>query len=644
MADEASTHQTKLNVPARPGELTLVRVRPLSYAILAVPPLALLAVAGLLALRGGGVVPEQWAPAAEGTALGLAALAAVGAVIRIPRSSWPALAAFSAFVGWSALSLAWSQVPDATVDDAARMALLAVALLVGASYASRAAAATTLAAGLAIAGALLAILIEGKVLISTTAVFTGPRLAWPIDYANGAAALLLLPLPALIAGAATKWIHPLGRAAIGGAAALAAADGLMTLSRGAAIALVAALVVCVLLATDRARFALTLAALLTPVALLSARLTAGQPGEVASDATSRGHAAAIAGVAAAVLVGALAGAERLPPLRTGRITAAFAVVVWTCIALAGIAAFGVRYGRPDTWLEGRWHEFRNLNAAQPRNASRFGTGASNRYDYWRVAARTTEAHPLAGVGAGAFAGPWYERRAINENITDAHSWEAGALAETGIVGFLLLGAAFLLPFVALARARRHLGTFTTVALGGGAAYFVLHASIDWLLRISAVAIPGFLLLGACAAAGGTRGTELAPRRQRVGLVVAGLAAALCAVPVYFATTLTARAENQAATSTHQALDTLSLATDLNPWAVEPLIVRSIVLLGDGRSRDAVRAAREATNRGPKNWEAWLALGRVERAAGNRAAAATAIARARHFNPLLGNTLGTAAHG
>jgi hypothetical protein len=512
-------------------------------------------------------------------------------------------------------------------------------MLIGASYASRTAMATTLAAGIAIAGALLAILVEAKVLISTTAVFSGPRLAWPIDYANGAAALLWLPLPALLAGAAAKRIHPLGRALIGGAAALAAADGLMTLSRGGAIALVAALVVCMLLATERARFALTLAALLTPVALLSARLTAGQPGEVASDATSRGHAAAIAGVTAAVLVGALAAAERVPPLRSGRTAAAFAVAVWTCIALAGIGAFGLRYGRPDTWLQGRWHEFRNLNAAQPGNASRFGTAASNRYDYWRVAARTAEAHPLAGVGAGAFAGPWYERRAINENITDAHSWEAGTLAETGIVGFLLLAAAFALPFIALARARRYLGRFTTVALGGGAAYFVLHASIDWLLRISAVAVPGFLLLGACAAAGGTRRIELAPGRQQIGLVVAGLAAAVFAVPVYFATTLTARAENQAATSTRQALNTLSLAADLNPWAVEPLIVRSIVLLGDGRTREAVRTAREATHRGPNTWAAWLALGQTERAAGNRTAAAAAIARARHLNPLLSD-----AHG
>jgi hypothetical protein len=633
MADKASPRRTTLSAVARPRELTTVRIRPLADAVLAVPPLALIVVSALLAMRGGGVVAEQWAPAAEGTALGLAVLAAVGAITRIPRSAWPALLAMCAFVGWSGLSLLWSHAPDATVDDVARMALLALAMVVGASYASRASAAAALAAGVTLAGVLLAVLVEAKVLISTTAVFTGPRLAWPIDYANGAAALLWLPLPALLAASATKRIHPIGRALLGGAAALAAADGLMTLSRGGAIALVATLVVCVLLAPDRARFALTLGAVLIPVAVLSTRLTAGQPGEVASDSTSRGHAAAIAAAAAAILVCALGAAEHLPKPRVRHLAGGLAVGVWTCIALVAIAAFAVRYGRPDTWLEARWHEFRNVHAVQPGNAARFGTAASNRYDYWRVAARTTEAHPLGGVGAGAFASPWYLRRAIDESITDPHSWEAGALSETGVVGFLFLGAALVLPFAPLARARRRLGTFTTVALGGGAAFLVLHASLDWLFRISAVAIPGFLLLGACAAAGEARSVELAPVRQRTALALGGLVVALCAVPVYFAATLTARAENQAATSTSQALHTLSLAADLNPWAVEPLIVRSTILLEDGRTREAVRAAREATARSPDDWTAWLALADAERAAGHRPAASLARVRARHLNPL-----------
>jgi O-Antigen ligase len=632
VADETRPRRTTLNAVARPRDLAAVRVRPLAGAVLTIPPLALLAVAALLALRGGGVVPEQWAPAAEGMALGLAALAAVGAIVRVPRTAWPALGAMSALVGWSALSLTWSQIPDATVDDVARMALLAVAMFVGASYASRLPAAIALAAGVAVVGAALAILVETKVFISQSSVFTGPRLAWPIDYANGAAALLWLPLPALLAAAATRRVGPVGRALAGGAAALAAGVGLMTLSRGGAIAIAGTLLVCVLLAPKRACFALTLAAVLAPVALAATRLTAGQPGDVAADATSRGRAAAIAALAAAVLVGVLALVEGLRPLRAPKILGAAAIAVWAAIAVVAIAAFAVRYGRPDTWLQARWNEFRNVHAVQPGNAARFGTAASNRYDYWRVAARTTEAHPIAGVGAGAFAGPWYKRRALDENITDAHSWEAGALAETGVVGFLLLAAALVLPFVPLARARHRLGTFATVALGGSAAYLVLHASVDWLFRISAVAVPGFLLLGACAAASGTHAVELAPGRQRAALAVAGLAVALCAGPVYFATTLTARAEAQAATSSARALDTLSLAADLNPWAVEPMIVRSTILLEDGRVNEAVRAAREATARGPNDWTAWLTLADAERAAHHRAAALAALTTARRLNP------------
>jgi O-Antigen ligase len=632
MANEASSRRAKLSVVAFTRELTTVRIRPLARAVLTLPPLVLVAVAALLGVQGGGVVPEQWAPVAVGTALGLAAVAAVGAVTRIPRCALPALGALFAFAAWSALSLVWSQAPDATVDDVARLAMFALAMAIGASYASRASACTALAAGVAVSGALFATLVEAKILISTTNVFAGPRLVWPIDYPNGTAALLWLPLPALFAGAATERLRPLGRVLLGGAAALATAEGLMTLSRGAAIALVTTLIVCVLLAPDRARIALTLVAVLAPVALFSARLTSGQPGDVASDATSRAHAAAFAAGLAVLLVAALATAERVPALRFRRIASPLAVAIWTCIIVGAIGLFAADYGRPDTWLESRWHQFRNLNTALPVNASRFGTAASNRYDYWRVAARTAEAHPLGGVGAGAFAVPWYRHRAINESVTDPHSWEAGALSETGAVGLVLLVAALVLPFVPLARARHDLGTFTTVALGGGAAFFVLHASLDWLLRISAVAIPGFLLVGACAAAGGTRGIELVPGRQRAALVLSALAAALCAVPVYFATTLTARAETQAATSTLQALDTLSLASRLHPWAVEPLVLRSAILLEAGRRRAAVHAAREATARGPQDWTAWLTLADAERAAGQRAAALTARRRAHELNP------------
>src|SRR5207249_3491482 len=106
-----------------------------------------------------------------------------------------------------------------------------------------------------------------------------------------------------------------------------------------------------------------------------------------------------------------------------------------------------------------------------------------------------------------------------------------ALSETGLIGFALIAAALLLPLVQLVRARRELGSFVVVALGGAAAYFVLHGSVDWLFLIAAVAIPAFIALGACAAAGGEREIKLAPGRQRTAIAVSALVAAVAAVPV-----------------------------------------------------------------------------------------------------------------
>jgi hypothetical protein len=634
MAHEARTGRARLSAAGRRRRVVIAgpTTRSLAGASFAVPPLALLGVALFLAFRGGGIVPEQWAPLAVGTAVGLAVLGAVGSLPRIPRPAWPALGAMAAFLAWSALSILWSASPEATIETVARMSLLVLAAAVGASYAGRPGAARTFAVALAAAGAALVITVEAKILAGSTSMFSTTRLAWPIDYPNGAAALLWIAFPPLLAAAATERIRPLGRGVAAAAAALALSEGLMTLSRGGAIALTATMVVCVALATARGRVALTLAGIALPVALLSPRLTAGRPGELTADAVSRGRAAALAAAGAALLVVLLSALEHVRARRLRRYEGAVAVAVWACILAVGTTAFVVHYGRPDTWISARWDEFRNPELARPADAARFGHATSNRYDYWRVAARTFEAHPLAGEGAGAFAVPWFRHRTINESVTDAHSWQAGALAETGVVGFLLLAAALLLPLVRIARARRELGGFAAVALGGTAAYFVLHGSFEWLFLIAAVAVPAAVALGACATAGGETEIRLARGRQRTVVAVGALVAAVAAVPVYLSTTLTARAEKQAATSTQRALDSLSLATSVNPWAAQPLIVRSVILLDARRAPAAVRAAREATRRAPNAWTSWLALADAERAAGHQAAAAAAFQRAHTLNP------------
>jgi hypothetical protein len=634
MAHEARSERARLRDGARRARLAAAR--PTSHSLAGVffgfPPVALVGAALLLAFRGGGSVADQWTPVAVGTAVALAALGAVGSIPRIPRPAWPTLAALAALFGWSALSLTWSSAPEETLETVARLALLVLAAVVGASYAARPGVARGLAIALAATGAVLALVVEAKLLAGSTSAFSTTRLIWPVDYANGDAALIWLPLPALVAGAAAERIRPVGRALVAAVAALALAEGLMTLSRGGSIAVVVALAFCVAITTDRTRLALTLAAIALPVVVLFTRLTGGTPGEIASDATARGWAAALSAAAAGVIVLIIAAIERARPATYQRRAGAIAIAVWASALCLGAAAFVVHYGRPDTWASSRWHEFQNLELMRPGDAARFGNATSNRYDYWRVGIHSFDAHPFEGVGAGAFGVPWFRNRAITESVTDAHSWEVGALAETGIVGFLLITAALLLPLLQLARARKELGAFASVALGGCAVYFVLHASVDWLFLIPAVAVPAFVALGACAGAGELPRLRLAPGWQRGVVGVSALVAMLAAVPVYLSTSFTSRAESQAAVSTRRALDTLSFAARANPWAVEPKIVRSQILLNEGRAGEAVSAGKQATKRAPQMWIAWRALADAERAAGHRAAAERALARARTLNP------------
>jgi hypothetical protein len=633
MAHEARSERARLSRGARRARLAAARPtsRSLTGVFFGLPPVALLGAALVLGFRGGGIVSEQWAPVAVGTAVALGALGAVGSIPRIPRSAWAALAALAGFFAWSALSLAWTPAPEGTLETIARLALLVLATVVGASFAARRGVAHWVAGALAVGGALLVVVIEAKVLARSTGMFSTTRLIWPIDYANGNGALVWLALPALLAGAAAERIRPIGRALVAAVAGLALAEGVMTQSRGGSIALVVTLVFCVAIATDRARFALTLAGVALPVAALFGRLTEGRPGEVSSDAVARGEAAVLSAATAGVIVLFLAAIERAWPETFRRLGRGAAIAVWASVLVVGATAFVVHSGRPDDWLSTRWHEFRNPEVT-PTESTRFGNATSNRYDYWRVAARAFEAHPFDGVAAGAFSVPWFRNREVKEPVTDAHSWEAGALAETGVLGFLLIAAGLLLPFVQLARARKEVGGFASVALGGCAAYFVLHSSVDWLFLIPAVAIPAFVALGVCAAAGGLPELRLAPGWQRASLAVGALVAMVAAVPVYLSTSLTTRAESQAATSTSRALDTLSLAARANPWAVQPKIVRSAILLDAGRPAEAIRAAHQATRRAPQMWLTWQALADAERAAGHRAAAAQAIARARALNP------------
>jgi hypothetical protein len=284
-----------------------------------------------------------------------------------------------------------------------------------------------------------------------------------------------------------------------------------------------------------------------------------------------------------------------------------AIGLWSAIGGLAIVGFLLVAGRPDTWLQARYDEFTTIRppSAAPVVASgtHYDTASSDRYDYWRVSVRAFADHPLLGVGAGAFAAPWFRLRRAVEDVNDPHSWLASGLGETGLVGLILLGGGLLLP-LARARGARRLAAeehVAVVSLTGAAVYFVAHAATDWTLRIPAAAIAGALVLGALSAVGDAP-LRLPDRRVRVGgFAVWLLVAVLTALP-YLSTRELVLAERDA--NDHAALDKLRLSADLNPFSIEPLVVATQVWLDAGNPKKAVEVAQEAVDRSPDSWVAW----------------------------------------
>jgi predicted Zn-dependent protease len=112
--------------------------------------------------------------------------------------------------------------------------------------------------------------------------------------------------------------------------------------------------------------------------------------------------------------------------------------------------------------------------------------------------------------------------------------------------------------------------------------------------------------------------------------VALLVAAVVSVP-YLSTRELVQAGNERDSA--QALDRLKRSSEINPFSVEPLLVRATLLIQLGRGADAVAAAREAIDRNPNDWTAWVTLADALSAVGDGAGSNAARARAKLLNPL-----------
>lgn len=558
----------------------------------------------------------------------LAAIVGLAPRTRWTRAGWVAAGLLAAFFAWTWIATGWTQSEERTLVEVARLATYLGVLVLGLYLVTRANVASLLN-GLACA----LLLVSGLAVLSrlepswfpslpAQSLYPTVRLAWPFDYADGVGEFAALGLPLLLF-TATSARSRTGRSLAAAGLPVVALCVALTVSRGGVLACAAGLVVFFVLVPDRIpRFATALvaaAATVIPIVTLlqhpggANRAATARLGVRASQG-ARGHPAGLRGRGAPT---ARDHACR-PPRRSPAFSAVLApgaLVVSGAILVAVVAVVVVG---ASTGVERHlWEEFKRPNPPVSSNivARLLSVAGSHRYQYWQAAIHAFDAHPLKGIGPGTFQFYWAQHNTLSEFVQNAHSLYFETMAETGIVGIVLIGG--LVVFVLVAGAVRalrstaasRLAIATAVAGFGG---FAAAAAFDWVWQIGV--IPMVALILAAAAVSGLKDRErigLGMRLPVLRVVVAVVAlVALWRIVVPLATTVQVRSSQAAAGvgAWPAALRDANLAQRLEPSAASPRVQRALVLeaVGDlpGRRSPAGshRAPREHTSTSaPSPW-------------------------------------------
>jgi len=609
-----------------------------------------------LGLKGGGFDPLVHDPVGLGALWLLLIGAAIGALPRgrIGAPAWTAMALLAALVGWTALSLGWTESLERTWGDLARLAgylgIFALAVF------SRAPEERERLLG-AVAAAIAMVAVVGMLSRLHPAWFPAAgqtveflhesreRLSYPINYWNGLAALIAIGLPLLVhlAGAARiVWLRGLAAAAL---------PALMltlylTLSRGGIAAAVLALALYLALAPDRLPKLLTLLLGGAGGAVLIASVSAKdalQHGLANDAALSQGNEMLVLTIVVCLAVGAAqavgsvaAGGSRRAPW--ARFTPRQATVGGAALLLVVLIA-AAAFDAPGRAADG-WDEFKSGGAGF--GSSRLGSvGGEQRYEFWRSAVDENATRPLTGTGSGTFQLWWERNGTSSEAVRDAHSLYLQTLGELGIVGLaiLLLFLAAIFAFGGWAALAGDPASRPGLAAAlAGCAAFCLTAAVDWTWQIPVLPVSMLLLASVLVTARRRVATGEAPSsRLRIPVRVAvgvAAAAAILAIAIFLAATqLLRQSESQArAGDLAAALQSAATAQNVEPGFAAPRLQQALVLEELGELRPALAAARGATAREPDSWRTWLVRSRIEAELGQARSAVEDFRRARSLNP------------
>jgi O-antigen ligase len=624
-----------------------------------------------LALRGGGydtIVYSEVGLAAWWIVL-LGALVGVMPLQRFRRLAWITTGIFGGFLLWSLLASSWSSSAERTVADVGRLATYVGFFVLGLCALRRdtirpLVGGMASALGLVCLLAVLSRLYPGAFPTDQIPLFfshgASPRLSYPLNYASGNGNFVALGLPLLLAvstRARTLALQALAAAAI----PVTVLALVMTASRGGVLTAIVGIAVFYALAPDRLpKLATGLATAIGSVILIGALLHRHdlREGLATSQAVSQRHQLMVlvvlvcAGVALLqVAVGLTARyAMRRPAPRISRsgaqqlVAAGLAVVV-----IAGVAA-----GIPGK-LEHQWNVFKETSTTgvvAGNTLSRLGTlSGSHRYQYWVTAVHAFEHKPLGGIGPGTYEFYWAQHGPIYEFIRNAHSLYLETLAETGLIGFIIL-AAFLLALLT-AGVRRSLrapplARASLAAATAAFAAFLVSAGYDWMWQLSCAPVAAILLGAAIVSYRPPEvqrdGSARARRRERGvtrGAMSFAAVAAMVAIAIPFAMTSAIRS-SQSEVGNHDlkaALSDALTAQSLEPYAATPRLQEALVY-EQAHDFTAARAAIvEAAVREPLNWRIWLVRSRIEAESGHAVQAVRDYKQAHVLDPRDTNVFG-----
>jgi tetratricopeptide (TPR) repeat protein len=571
-----------------------------------------------------------------------AAVLAVGGGLPVPRGPGAvALGLLAVLTVWVALTMWWSIAPDlswAAFDRLLAYGAIAVLGLL-ATRASRPA--RTAAAGLALLlGLVLAWALLGKVVPSLFP--DGARVARlrnPVGYWNSLALVAATAVPLGLWAACSRRFHPAARASGALLVYLAELVVVLTYSRaGIAVAVLAALA---WLAIDRERLeTLATLVLVTPVAALVALWAFSRPAltddlQPYADRVNDGAWFGVLLCLGAAIVwglGYVAARAEVGPERRRSLTRTLGALV-AVVGVAAVAAVAV--AKSGQILD----EFRGAKTAQAtQTPNRLADlSSSNRWRWWQEAWQLFEDAPAGGHGAATFE---VARRGIRDGsivTTEPHDLPLQFLAETGVVGFLLLlgliGAGATASVAAVRRVEPAERSATT-ALALVAAVFVLHSLVDIHWEFVAVGAPAFFSLGVLAGLGAPPARAGRLRPAWAGAVALVAVAALYSLTAPYASgrLVDSAYEAIAAGRTGAALSDGRSARWLDPLATDPLLA-----LGDAESarpddQAALGYYRDAVELQPKNSSTWYALGSFEFFTGRFRAALHDLDRAYGLDP------------